>query len=170
MYAWIITTLEPYNVPNFYDILHPPLLTHSFQVCIQAIKFMKHYIFFLTDNTNIKKKLLCSYVSIAHSTGYHIVLVEPKTSWKYSISDLAQKNHHNVTEEILREQLSEFEQIVAVYYGWFLSEDSSRTLKDRMFKVLSDCCVKIPSFKNSLVEDTGQDDHGKLNTKRIFVI
>lgn len=91
------------------------------------------------------------YVDIARSTGYHAVLVEPKTSWKYNILDLALKNHHKVSEEVLRELLSEFHQIIAVYYGWFLSESSARTLKDRMFEVLNDCYERIPSFKDDLI-------------------
>ena len=107
-----------------------------------------------TDNTNIKKFLLFQYVSIAHDTGYRVVIVEPKTSWKLSISELTQQNHHNVTEERLRELLSEFDKVFALYYGWFLSGDSSTTLKHRMIKVLRDCCENIPSFQNSFVRDS----------------
>lgn len=110
-----------------------------------------------TDNTNIKKFLLFQYVSIAHDTGYRVVIVEPKTSWKLSISELTRRNHHNVTEERLRELLSEFDKVFALYYGWFLSGDSSKTLKDRMLKVLRDCCENIPSFQNSFVRDSSQE-------------
>ena len=60
------------------------------------------------------------------------------------------------------EQLSEFEQIIAVYYGWFLSEDNARTLKERMFKVLTDCFDKIPSFRGDLAKESQQDEHRKL--------
>lgn len=110
-----------------------------------------------TDNTNIKKFLLFQYVSIAHDTGYRVVLVEPKTSWKLSISELTRLNHHNVTEERLRELLSEFDKVFALYYGWFLSGDSSKTLKDRMLKVVRDCCENISSFQNSFVRDNSQE-------------
>lgn len=110
-----------------------------------------------TDNTNIKKFLLFQYVSIAHDTGYRVVIVEPQTSWKLSISELTRRNHHNVTEERLRELLSEFDKVFALYYGWFLSGDSSKTLKDRMLKVLRDCCENIPSFQDSFVRDSSQE-------------
>ena len=119
--------------------------------------------YYLADNTNIEKRLPYNYVTIAHNAGYYVVLVEPRTSWKYSITDLAVKNHHKVTEDILREQLSKFQQIIAIYYGWFSSAETSRTLKDRMFEVLSDCLEKIPSFKDRLVVKYGpQDEHGKF--------
>lgn len=122
---------------------------------------------FSLDNTNTKESSLYKYVDIARSTGYHVVLVEPKTSWKYNIFELALKNHHKVSEEVLRELLSEFHQTIAVYYGWFLSESSARTLKDRMFEVLNDCCVRIPSFKDDLIttmasQQTQYESQGKF--------
>lgn len=126
----------------------------------------------IIDNTNTKESSLYKYVDIARSTGYHVVLVEPKTSWKYNIFELALKNHHKVSEEVLRELLSEFHQTIAVYYGWFLSESSARTLKDRMFEVLNDCCVRIPSFKDDLIttmasQQTQYESQGSPTTMQI---
>ena len=106
--------------------------------------------------------MLYNYVSIAHDAYYYVVLVEPRTSWKYSVIDCALKNHLKVTEDILREQLSKFQQINALYYGWFPSEENSRTLKDSLLRMLSDCLEKIPSFKNCLVKDNQEDEQGKL--------
>ena len=57
----------------------------------------------ITDNTNIDKRMLYNYVSIAHDARYCVVVVEPRTSWKYSVTDCAVKNHHNVTVDILSE-------------------------------------------------------------------
>lgn len=102
-------------------------------------------------------------MAIARNTGYYVILVEPKTSWKYSISDLALKNHCQATEQMLREQLAEFERIIiAIYYGWFVSEDNSSTLKDKMFEMLRECCTKIPSFKDDFVKDSQQGEYGKF--------
>ena len=117
---------------------------------------------------NIKKTLLYDYVDIARSAGYYVVLVEPKTSWKYNISDLALRNHHKVSEEVLGELLAEFEQIIAVYYGWFLSENSSKALKDGLFGVLNECCTKIPSFKDVHGNNSVQDEHGKFTFNDLF--
>ena len=91
-----------------------------------------------------------------------MVLVEPRTHWKYNITELTLKNHHNVTEDILRELLSKFQEIITIYYGWFPSEEKSRSLKDCMLQVLSDCLAKIPSFKDHLVKKNHQDEHGKF--------
>lgn len=106
--------------------------------------------------------MLYNYVSIAHDACYCVVFVEPRTSWKYSVTDCALKNHHKVTEDILREQLSKFQQINAVYYGWFPSEENSRTLKESLLRMLSDYAEKIPSFKDCLVKDNHEDEQGKL--------
>ena len=105
--------------------------------------------------------MLYNYISIAHDARYCVVLVEPRTSWKYSITDCALKNHHKVTEDILREQLSKFQQINALYYGWFPSEENSRTLKDSMLTMFSDCLANISSFRDSLVKDSQEDGYGK---------
>ena len=105
--------------------------------------------------------MLYNYVSIAHDAHYSVVLVEPRTSWKYSVTDCAIKNHHKVTVDILLEQLSKFQQINAIYYGWFPSEENSRTLKDSMLRMMNDCLEKIPSFKDCLVEDGQDDEQGK---------
>lgn len=120
-------------------------------------------IFLPTDNVNIKRKFLYRYLAIARNTGYYVILVEPKTSWKYSISDLALNNHCQATEQMLREQLAEFERIIiAIYYGWFVSEDNSSTLKDKMFEMLHECCTKIHSFKDDFVKDSQQGEYGKF--------
>lgn len=140
-----------------YETTHMMCEEKAKQACQDGIPVV------VIDNTSIKKRLLYRYVAIARSNVYYVVLVEPKTSWRYSICELALKNHHNVTEEILMEQLSEFEQIIAVYYGWFLSEDNARTLKERMFKVLTDCFDKIPSFRDDLAKESQQDEHGSLS-------
>lgn len=100
--------------------------------------------------------MLYNYISIAHNARYSVVLVEPRTSWKYSVSECALRNHHKVTEDILREQLSKLQPMNALYYGWFPSDESARTLKDSMLTMLSDCLSKIPSFKEL------QDEYGKL--------
>lgn len=115
------------------------------------------------DNTNVDKRMLYNYVSIAHDAHYCVVLVEPRTSWKYSVTDCALKNHHKVTVDILCEQLSKFQQINAIYYGWFPSEENSRTLKESMLRMLNDCLDKIPSFKDCLVEGS-QDEQGFPST------
>ena len=106
--------------------------------------------------------MLYNYVTIADNAGYCVVIVEPRTSWKYNVTDCALKNHHDVTEDILREMLSKFKQINALYYGWFPSEEESRTLKDGMFQMLSDCLAKIHSFKDQFVKDNQQDEQGKF--------
>lgn len=111
--------------------------------------------------------MLYWYIDAARSYDYFVVLVEPKTTWRYSISDLILKTHHQVSKEILEEMWSTFDQIIAKYYGWFLSENGVQTLKDRMFEVIDECCETItPSFKDDFQKlDNGQDgkESGKFS-------
>ncbi|KAL9985121.1 hypothetical protein ACROYT_G007488 [Oculina patagonica] len=137
-----------------YEATHQKCRDKARQTCEDMIPVV------IIDNTNIEKRMLYNYVTIAHNAGYHVVLVEPRTRWRYSVTDCALKNHHDVTEDILQEQLSKFQPINAVYYGWFPSEEISRTLKDRMFKMFSDCLAKIHSFKDYLIKENQQDEHG----------
>ncbi|XP_068711071.1 2',3'-cyclic-nucleotide 3'-phosphodiesterase-like isoform X1 [Montipora foliosa] len=119
----------------------------------------------IIDNTNIKKRLLYWYIDTARSNGYYVVLVEPETSWKYNISELALKNHHQVSEEILRRMCSEFEQIIAKYYGWFPSENCARTIKYRMMEAINGCCATIPLFQDDLqIGNESQDDGQQENS------
>lgn len=116
-------------------------------------------LFFCVDDTNIRKELLYWYIDAARSYDYFVVLVEPKTTWRYSISDLMLKTHHQVSKEILEEMWSKFDQIIAKYYGWFLSENGVQTLKERMFEMIDECCETItPSFKDDFQKlDNSQD-------------
>lgn len=109
------------------------------------------------DNTNVDSRKLSKYITIAHNTGYHVVLVEPRTWWKYNITELVLRNQHSVNEDTLRDQMSKFKQFFAVYYGWFPSEEKLRTLKDYMLQILRDCIEKIPSFRDQLTKEKYED-------------
>lgn len=91
-----------------------------------------------------------------------MVLVEPRTWWKYNITELAVRNLHDVTEVTLRDLMSKFKQMFAVYYGWFPSEEKLGTLKDCMLQVLRDCMGKIPSFRDQLAKKNYKDAQGIL--------
>lgn len=91
-----------------------------------------------------------------------MVLVEPRTWWKYNITELVLRNQHSVNEDTLRDQMSKFKQFLAVYYGWFPSEEKLRTLKDYMLQILRDCIEKIPSFRDQLTKEKYEDAQGKV--------
>lgn len=112
------------------------------------------------DNTNVDSRKLSKYITIAYNTCYHVVLVEPRTWWKYNITELAVRNLHDVTEVTLRDLMSKFKQMFAVYYGWFPSEEKLGTLKDCMLQVLRDCMGKIPSFRDQLAKKNYKDAQG----------
>lgn len=139
--------------PEEYDMSHLKCEEKARQACYNERPVV------IIDDTNIRKELLYWYIDAARSYDYFVVLVEPKTTWRYSISDLILKTHHQVSKEILEEMWSTFDQIIAKYYGWFLSENGVQTLKDRMFEMIDECCETItPSFKDDFQKlDNGQD-------------
>ena len=51
----------------------------------------------IVDNTNVKKWEIVPYLKIASSKGYTVVIVEPKTPWKFDPDELVTKNLHNVS-------------------------------------------------------------------------
>ncbi|TRY61482.1 hypothetical protein TCAL_02166 [Tigriopus californicus] len=53
------------------------------------------------DNTNVQKWEMNFYFSIAKANKYIVILVETKTPWKLDPHELASRNSHGVSEEVL---------------------------------------------------------------------
>ena len=79
------------------------------------------------------------YVNLANSKGYRVVVLEPKTPWKRNAKELARRNSHNVTEDVLSKKLGQFDRVSPLYYAWFLSDDASRQLLAYSGGLLTSC-------------------------------
>ncbi|XP_064646856.1 uncharacterized protein LOC135499823 [Lineus longissimus] len=110
----------------------------------------------VVDNTNIRRWEMNPYFGIAHHQNYDVILVEPDTPWKFDPVELAKRNSHGVTEEVVRQKLSHFETVFPLYYGWFLNEVDS----ERLFKLGQDVfqrCMNLPEFSRIFMKEAGVD-------------
>jgi len=108
----------------------------------------------IVDNTNVQTWEMKSYFNHANKAPYtyKVIVVEPKTPWKFDASELSEKNSHGVSVEILRKRIKSFEMAVPLYFGWFLSPKDSRSIYDRamiLFKNLYESCDE---FKHNFGE------------------
>ena len=91
------------------------------------------------------------------------MVVEPKTSWKHNVVELTLRNKHSVAEYDMRRMLSKFDPLIAVYYGWFLSRQDSQILRNGMQDILMECLTRIPSFRDSLVNNHQKEQQCKFH-------
>ena len=94
------------------------------------------------------------YINIATQYGYVIVLVEPKTPWKFQAGKLSAKNKHNVSFPKICRRLEQYDDILPHYFGWFLSPGDSASLKTMAKDVLWKC-LKIPEFQQCIKAFSG---------------
>ena len=50
----------------------------------------------IVDNTNVKRWEMVPYFKLADKYMYSVVLVEPRTPWRFNIDELARRNRHGV--------------------------------------------------------------------------
>ena len=50
----------------------------------------------IVDNTNVKRWEMVPYFKLADKYRYSVVLVEPRTPWRFNIDELARRNRHGV--------------------------------------------------------------------------
>ena len=50
----------------------------------------------IVDNTNVKRWEMVPYFRLAQKYSYSVVLVEPRTPWRFNIDELARRNRHGV--------------------------------------------------------------------------
>jgi len=99
----------------------------------------------IVDNTHIQAWEMRPYFNNANraSFTYKVIVVEPKTPWKFDPDELSERNTHGLTLEHLQKKIKQFETAVPLYFGWFLSPADSRSIYDRamiLFKNLYESC------------------------------
>lgn len=68
----------------------------------------------IIDNTNTQAWEMKPYVSMALRHGYHIKFIEPDTTWRWNVRELARRNQHGVGIEAITRMKERFEQSVSV--------------------------------------------------------
>lgn len=61
------------------------------------------------DNTNVDTRAIKPYIDMAKKHNYSIILVEPNTSFKWDVNELAKKNRHNVSIDVIQRMKDRYE-------------------------------------------------------------
>ncbi|CAC5398330.1 NOP58 [Mytilus coruscus] len=94
---------------------------------------------------------MSSYLSLAFTNNYPVVIVQPRTPWSKDADKLAELNSHGVTADIIRQKLRSFEDVTPLYYGWFIDEQQSNMIYQLGRKSLEECLRIFPQFKDLLL-------------------
>ena len=122
---------------------------HSQTMFQNALKEGKKIV--IVDNTNVLAFEMRPYFiqSTKSPFTYRVIVVEPKTPWRFVPSQLAEKNSHNVPVETIHKRIKKYVQALPIYFGWFLSPTDSKILLDKsqeMFKKMYECEIFRHNF------------------------
>ncbi|XP_069108210.1 2',3'-cyclic-nucleotide 3'-phosphodiesterase-like [Argopecten irradians] len=90
------------------------------------------------DNTNIKRWEMKPYIDMAKAYNYVVIIVEPRTKWRFDAEELAKRNSHGVKAEDIRKKINGYQENSPFYFGWFLSVSDSLQLKC----IAKDCVIE----------------------------
>lgn len=66
------------------------------------------------------------YTEIARQFDYNVIIVIPRTPWRFDIRSLAENNFHHLSAEIISSMIARFEPFVyPLYYGWVFAGSPS---------------------------------------------
>lgn len=68
----------------------------------------------VVDNTNVSSYEFRPYIVEAMRRGYKVVFREPDTPWRYTPSELAERNTHQVPLDVINEMAARWEKEVSV--------------------------------------------------------
>jgi len=117
----------------------------------------------IVDNTNVKKWEIVPYLKIASSKGYTVVIVEPKTPWKFDPDELVTKNLHNVSRSKIEARLKDWHRITPYYYGWFLNPADSMLLLELSSSWFRKCIAFQEFFDDFSVYSNRFNERSMLN-------
>merc|ERR1712012_1226232 len=85
------------------------------------------------DNTNVQKFEIFPYIQLANRYRYSVLVLETSTPWAKNAEELARRNTHGVTKEVIAKRLRQWQPFPPLYYGWFLHlTDSHLLLKNAL--------------------------------------
>lgn len=104
------------------------------------------------DNTNIRRWEMTKYRDLARYYNYLVVLLVPRTNWSHDPVECARRNAHGVSAEIIQKKISDFQEVLPLYYGWFLNRNDSAHLLSLKQKYFLDCVANVREFKEIIFE------------------
>ena len=102
------------------------------------------------DNTCVRRWEMVHYAKLADAHRYVVIVLEPQTPWKHDPAELAKRNKHGVTEEILAQKLASFELAIPYYFAWCLNQKSSNRVYHEAEKFFHKCLKSVPEFAAQL--------------------
>ncbi|XP_013390648.1 2',3'-cyclic-nucleotide 3'-phosphodiesterase isoform X2 [Lingula anatina] len=109
----------------------------------------------IIDSTNLKQRKTQQYVELAHKFNYHVILVTPKTLWNKDKNELFKKNTHNVPLDAIEHMLEDFEDMIPLYYAWFLNYPDSEMILQQGMSVYQECFTKVDQFRECIKNNIG---------------
>ncbi|KAL5970133.1 2'3'-cyclic-nucleotide 3'-phosphodiesterase [Taenia solium] len=71
------------------------------------------------DISNIRSYECRPYTEIARQFDYNVIMVIPRTPWRFDVRSLAENNVHHFSAEMISSMIAQFEPIIyPLYYGW----------------------------------------------------
>lgn len=146
----------PYSTALLFWVPWVSHLSHQFTLLLQLYLIYGYTDSQLLslDNTNVRHDEVETYMSLAKQHGYVVVLVEPKTPWKFQARELSTRNKHNVSFVAIRRRIEQYDEILPHYFGWFVSPPDCVRLKTMAKDVLWKC-LQIPDFQECIKAFSG---------------
>lgn len=107
------------------------------------------------DNTNVMRWEMKAYLELAVMHNYVVVMVTPKTPWRFNPEELSARNKHGVTVDILWKKVKMFQDTIPLYYGWFLNEGDSERLLNVGKSAYQICLHECPALRDVLCDYAG---------------
>ena len=141
-----------YSSDGVYHYDHSKLgEAHNYCQSLTKLSCEKNKHVLVIDNTNIKRWEMKYYFGLAAQFNYVVVVVLPRTWWRFEPAELAKRNKHGVCEEVLRKKVRMFEESIPMYYGWMVNEYDSQKLFDLGRKYFGYCIAEFPDFKKFML-------------------
>lgn len=104
------------------------------------------------DNTNIRAWNMRYYITLARRLHYTVILVTPKTPWRFDMETLSRRNVHCVAADKVESMIRNFEPVSPKYYGWFWPGPPSNSVQSK------------PNLLNGLYESSSCTNHASYHS------
>ncbi|KAK3851203.1 hypothetical protein Pcinc_042134 [Petrolisthes cinctipes] len=80
------------------------------------------------DNTNVRAWESKYYLKLAGQYQYVPLILEAATPWAKDPDELAKRNSHGVTKNVLERKVKDYEPVLPLYYWWYLNKADSNAV------------------------------------------
>ncbi|XP_042869364.1 2',3'-cyclic-nucleotide 3'-phosphodiesterase-like isoform X2 [Penaeus japonicus] len=117
----------------------------------------------IIDNTNVRNWEMKFYLHLASEYLYVPVIVEPQTPWCRDAHELAERNSHGVEKSIIEQKVKSYQEVLPLYFGWFLNEADSHSILKISREWLKHC-LQVKDFFKVFSAECGLSSREELLT------